>query len=116
MWQLRGGIMERKEILESTKFRNTCDKFGLNWVAFDIYDDVIVVPDDDKEIMFLFDENYNIISIHKLALNNANLSPSTIVKHYYELYSNVNDEMGIMLPYPFQKLSVKDIMDIADRI
>ena len=107
--------MERKEILHSDKFKDTCNLFGINWLDFNIVNNAIVVPNNNN-LLFIFDENYNIFGIYEPKFYNQNMSEEAIVKHYYDVYSNVDSSLNTVLPYPFQQLSIKDVMDIADRI
>ena len=107
--------MERTEIINSQNFRSICANYGLNWADFEIYGDTIVLFNDDKKLMFIFDENYNIVNIHEPRIF-TKFSVMVTATHYYNIYSSIDETIGTALPYPFQKLSIKDIMDIADRI
>ena len=106
--------MERKEVLHSDKFKEICNLFGLNWLNFNIVNNAILVSNNN--LLFIFDGNYNIFGIYEPKFYNENISEEAIVKHYYDIYSNVDSSLNTVLPYPFQHLSIKDIIDIADRI
>ena len=108
--------MMRNEVLNSEEFKQKCSIFGLNWLNFNVYDNTIILGDDNDSLFFIFDHNYNVIGIHKLGFHNSHISDKVIAENYYNTYSNIDSSLGAVLPYPFNKLSLKDVLDIGERI
>lgn len=105
--------MTRKELLNDMKFKNKCYTYGLDYEDFDIVDDVIILSSPKKNIKFLLDEHYNIINIYNL--NDTiykYFSSDEIIKDAKRRY----ETLIIRLPYPFQNYSIKQIVEIANRV
>ena len=104
--------MTKNELKYDSKFRSKCNCFGLNPEEAAECDGVIVVPSPKRDIYALFDTNYNIIDIVKIDSTN---SEKTVDKYMAE-YTDVNESDKYSFPYPFQKFSIKQIYDIANRV
>ena len=105
--------MTRKELLNDMKFKNKCYTYGLDYEDFDIVDDIIILSSPKKNIKFLLDEHYNIINIYNL--NDTiykYFSSDEIIKDAKRRY----ETLIIRLPYPFQNYSIKQIVEIANRV
>lgn len=105
-----------KNVLENDmNFRFKCQEIGLDWTNFNIYKDVIVVSSFKKGIYVLFDKYYNIIATHKENDSNMNLTKEHIAELYCE-YNTVNEKKERCFSYPFQKLSLRQIIELSNRI
>lgn len=108
--------MTREELMADGKFRNKCHQYGLDWEEFWILDDIIVVSSPKENTYVLFDEKYNVIGIcdnYKFKID------SEYTKKVFEgaksIYDNVSESIYLRLPYPFNKLSLKEIVELSNR-
>lgn len=103
--------MTKNEIMNDMNFRHQCGKYGLDWGRFEIYDDVILLNAHiapTKDLYVIFDKNYNTIGIEFLH--------STKGKQYLAWEKN-NEYCNITsFGYPFENFTLKQIVDIANRI
>lgn len=107
--------MDRKTIKTNLSFRKKCEAFGISLNDFAIYEDIIILKSPKKDIFVLLDENYNTIGIHKLENTIPKKSIEEYAIQYRELYSYVDDN-DFALTYPFQNFSIKQIVDLANRV
>lgn len=108
--------MDKEKIINDLNFRLVCRDFGVDWKNFEVYDDVIIIDSPKIGIYVLLDKNYNIIGVHKTELSTFNLSKSELCLGYSELYNTINEDARFRLCYPFQNFSLKQIVDISNRI
>lgn len=108
--------MEKEKIITDINFRLACREFGIDSKKFEVYNDVIIVESPKTGIYVLLDKNYNIIGVHKTELSTFNLSKAEIALRYSELYNTVNEDDRFKLCYPFQNFSLKQIVDISNRV
>ncbi len=101
--------MKKKELMEDMIFRSICCTYGLDWEDFDIFDDIIVLNSPKKNISVLIDNHYNIMGIYD---KNDDINKLERLKMIKESYENVYTK----LPYPFQDLSLKQIVELANRV
>lgn len=107
--------MKKSEIINDMKFRHTCSTYGFDWEKFEICNNVIIVSSYINQNLFLLlDENYNIIGIHKI--NNSKNVIEETAKKYNEYHNNEINTSKNKLPIPFQKYSMKQLLDLNDRI
>lgn len=106
--------MTKEQVMNDMNFRTKCGSYGLYWEDFNIIHDIIVVSAPKKGIYVLFDNNYNTIGIHRMDANDKSLEE--IVDGYSELYEYVDEDTGHNFPYPFKSLSLKQIVELADKI
>lgn len=105
--------MTRKDLINDIKFRNKCYVYGLDYEDFDIIDDIIILSSPNKNIKFLLDDHYNIIDIYSLNDFVYNHFP---IDEIIEYAKNQYENIFIRLPYPFQNFSIKQIVEIANRV
>ncbi len=105
--------MDKNVIRDDMAFRKKCVSYGIDWSDFNVYKDIIILNSPKKDIFVLLDDNYNTIGIHKLEYGK---SIEEYAKNYQNLYNYVDDNYGLDLPYPFQNFTIKQIVDIADRV
>lgn len=104
--------MEKQIIMNDMDFRFKCLEYGFDWSKFEIINDVIVLKSPAKNIYVFFDKNYNTIGIYSSLEDNKEWDIEDIVKLYGELYNDIEEKT----PYPFQNYSLKQIVDLANRI
>ncbi len=108
--------MTKIELINDMNFRKKCLDFGTYFEDFDIYNDVIILNTRKKDIFVLLDEHFNIIGIPKVEHYNASKTMQDYAISYKELYNRVNQEEGISFLYPFQNLSLMQIVELSKRI
>lgn len=108
--------MDKEIIINDINFRVACRNYGLYWENFEVYDDVIIINSPKVGIYVLLDKNYNIIGVHKVKPATMHFSKREIVRGYNELYSTPNEDDKFKLHYPFESYSLKQIVDISDRV
>ena len=108
--------MDKNTIRDNFAFRSKCVAYGLNWNNFEVYEDIIILNSPKKDIFVLLDNNYNTIGIHKLKQGNQTKSIEEYAIKYRDLYNYSGYNNGLDLPYPFQNFSLKQIVDLANRV
>ncbi len=108
--------MDKNTIRNDFAFRSKCVAYGLNWSEFRIYKDIIILNSPKKDIFVLFDDNYNTIGIHKFEYGNQMKSIEEYAVKYRDLYNYVDYHSELTLTYPFQNFSLKQIVDLANRV
>lgn len=108
--------MDKEIIINDINFRLACRNYGLDWDNFEIYEDVIIINSPKKSIYVLLDKNYNIIGVHKVKPATIHFSKREIARGYNELYSTLNEDDRFKLHYPFESFSLKQIVDISNRV
>lgn len=108
--------MDKEIIINDINFRLACRNYGLDWDNFEIYDDVIIINSPKTFIYVLLDKNYNIIGVHKVKPATIHFSKREIARGYNELYSTLNEDDRFKLHYPFESFSLKQIVDISNRV
>lgn len=111
--------MTKEELINNMSFRQKCGRYGLDWK-----EDIIGISKDAillnkaGNVVVLFDKNYNTISVE----SNVELSSIEEIDYYmarkYREYSSFTDDMpfGENFGYPFEKYTLKDVVDISNRI
>lgn len=107
--------MTRQAIVNKMRFRYNCRLYRLDWNNFEIYDDLILLNTSKENVFVLFDKNFNTIGIEKKP---SYISKEKFVKEKYFKYSNFTDSLpyGLNLGYPFEKYTLKNIVDLSNRI
>lgn len=105
--------MEKDIIMQNMKFRTKCSEYGIDWDNFEIVEDTIVLTNEKGNVCVLLDQNYNTIAIHKI---DYTLGLNDKIKSYQYQANHAGDNAGISFLYPFQNLSLVNIMDLGDRI
>lgn len=108
--------MTKKELENDTKF--IICKY-LNYGPdgdFEVYNDTIILNTPIKDIHVLLDKDYHTIGIHKVDPATMHLTMEEISELYANLYNLVDKTKGYCFSYPFQNLSLKEIIDISDRV
>ena len=108
--------MTKQELINDINFRRKCCEYGLDWMNFEIYGDVILLNTPSKWVYVLLDKNYNTIAVHKVEFHNMHLDKKEITNDYNEIYNLIDESMGCCLPFPFQNLSLKQIVNLSNRI
>lgn len=108
--------MTKQELINDMNFRRKCCEYGLDWMNFEIYGDVILLNTSNKYVYVLLDKNYNTIGIHKVEFANMHLTKQQITDGYNEIYNLIDESEGYCFPYPFQNLSLKQIVNLSNRI
>ena len=108
--------MTKKEIMADMNFRQSCTYYGLDWDDFEIYEDVIILNTPNEFVYVLLDKNYNTIAIHKVELDNLYLTKNELAKKYIEIYNSTYDYHGPYFQYPFEEFSLKQLVDLSNRI
>lgn len=107
--------MTKKELKNDMKFICKYLNYGL-YGDFEIYKDTIILNSPIKDIYVLFDKDYNTIGIHKVEPKTKHLTMEEISELYTNLYNLVDEKKNYCFSYPFQNFSLKEIIDISDRI
>lgn len=108
--------MDKEVIINDINFRVACRNYGLSCENFEVYDNVIIINSPKAGIYVLLDKNYNIIGVHKVDLATMYFSKYEIASGYNELYSTVDADDRFKLYYPFESFSLKQIVDISNRV
>ncbi len=101
-----------ENIKDDMRFKRKCGEYGLSWERFHIFGDVVAVPAPKENILVLFDENYNTIGIFNRNNDVRKASLDVILKSYKEVYESAHYK----LPFPFQDYSVKQLVELANRV
>ena len=110
-------VMNIKEkIINDMNFRSKCCQIGLDWEDAEIYGNVILVNSPNKYLYVIFDKYYNIIGVHKIKFATLHLNKEEIANGYYELYNTVYKDSNCCFSYPFQDFSLRQILEIANKI
>ena len=108
--------MKRQELINDMNFKKKCCEYGLDWMNFEIYGDIILVNTPDKWVYVLLDKNYNTIGVHRVKITNMHLEKNEITSGYNNIYNLIDQSEGYCFPYPFQNLSLKQIISLSNRI
>ena len=115
--------MTRLEIEKNMKFRQECSKYGLNWEYFNVVtcgnnDYVILLNMPNRNIYVLLDKNYNTIGVEPFNSHRDYNAIEKFARDKYNAYCNFTDKMpfGENFGYPFEKFTLKDIIDLANKI
>ena len=108
--------MDKNTIRDDLAFRSKCVAYGLDWSEFNIYKDIIILNSPKKDILVLLDDNYNTIGIHKIEYNNQMQDIEKYAIKYRDLYNYVDYNNELNLLYPFQNFSLRQIVDLANRV
>lgn len=108
--------MDKERLINDINFRVACRNYGLYCENFEVYDDVIIINSPKAGIYVLLDENYNIISVHKVKPSTMHFSKREIARGYNEFYSTLDEDDRFKLHYPFESFSLKQIVDISNRV
>ncbi len=104
-------VMTKEEVMNDMNFRRKCGEYALDWRNFEVYGDIIVLATPKNSVNVLFDKNYNTVGIYKKSVHNFQTPMEVMTVNYKEAFSSNN-----ILPFPFQNISLKQIMDLANRI
>ncbi len=99
--------MIRNSIKDDMNFRNRCWHFGLDSENFNIIGDMIVLNTSKNNIIVILDEHYNIVGVY-----DRKEDINKLVNDVKSSYENTNNK----LPFPFQNLSLKQIIELANRV
>ena len=105
--------MNKDNIIKDKYFRRACVSYNIDSQDFSIVENTIVLKSPKENIVVLLDENYNTIGIcDKNDVIVTGITTEKIVKAYRDLYESSDGR----LPEPFQDLSLKQLVDICDRV
>lgn len=115
--------MTSKEIINDIKFRQRCGAYGLDWSKFEFFyfpnkNYIISLTEPIGDIYVLFDKNYNTICIEKCDWINDYEDLKNFVKAKYDIHCNLPNifPFGKKFGYPFEELTLKQIIDLSNRI
>ena len=106
--------MIKNELKNDINFVQKCNKYGLDFDNFNIYENVIILNSPKKDIFVLLDENYNTIGI--LNMKGAVGMLEDYVLEYKEMFNSLNERNGLFFPYPFQDFTLREIVELSNRI
>ncbi len=105
--------MTDNDVINDINFRNKCSAYGLDWENFYIHDDMIILRTPKSNIRVILDKHYNTIDIYD---SNDEKKEKVVynirvncIKYLYETAHND-------LPYPFKNLSLKQMVELANRV
>lgn len=105
--------MIKIDLINDMNFRNKCCEYGLDWEKFDILDDIIVMTSPKDNLLVLMDEHYNTIGICN---KNDEIGKSVSLERRIKGYKMLYETSYSRLAYPFQGFSIKQIVDLANRV
>lgn len=108
--------MDKNKIIFDEKFVRRRREYGIHWEDCEIYDNTIIMNSPKNGVYVILDKNYNTIGIHKVEFATMHLTKEDIAKGYSELYDLVDKESGCYFSYPFENLSLKQIMELSNRV
>lgn len=106
--------MNKEEIMNDIKFRQVCNKFGLDWSDFEVFKNLIVLKTPVNNLYVFLDTNYNIVEIEKCTLELNDETCEQMSFNYENLIDFIQD--GDHIQYPFNEFTLKQINDIANRV
>lgn len=109
--------MTREQIVNDIRFRQRCAEYGLDWEKCEIYGDVILLNTPKLALYVLFDKNYNTIGVELCNFYKYSNKEDMVKSKFYE-YCNFTDVVmfGEKFGYPFEKFTLKQIIDLSNRI
>lgn len=108
--------MTKNELINDIDFRKACTAYGLDWQSFNVYENIIILNTPKKDVLVLLDEDYNTIGIPKIEHSSPARTIEEYAIEYKELYDYVGKEGKFIFPYPFQNFSLKQIVELANRV
>ena len=108
--------MNKDTIRDDIDFKRKCASYGLSNDNFNVYEDIIILNSSKNDIFVLLDDNYNTIGIHKLEYSSQIKNIEKCAIKYRNLYNYVDSNNWLNLPYPFKNFSLKQIVDLANRV
>ncbi len=112
-------VKEEKDIIKmmtSQEFRDVCHEYGVDWDSFYFTGDGIVLSPPKKDIFVFLDFDFNTIGISHVDEWQKNMNINQLSDIYNSLFDSISPENGVILPSPFQDLSLKQLMDLAKRV
>lgn len=108
--------MSREEIMKDKKYKEACSKYGINWENCEVYGEVIALNTPKVGLYILMDKNYNTFYIGKLNSNFESLE--NFIEEKYEIYCNFTDILpyGENFGYPFENFTLKNIINLSNRV
>lgn len=106
--------MTKNELINDPNFRHKCSKYGIYLENAEIYGDVILVNTPIKGLYVIFDKNYNTIGVER----NIHQDQKKFANNFYVRYSYYTDIVPFRenFDYPFTRYSLKDFIDLANRV
>lgn len=110
--------MTKNEIINDVYFKRECNKYGLDHQNCEIYDEAILLNTPLQDLYVIFDKNYNTIAVEKFNSTDSKESKIDFARRKVFEYSNFNDNVlcGERFGYPFENLTLKQIIDLSHRI
>ena len=112
--------MNKNRVINNKKFRDICNKIGLDWSNFEIYNDTIILPSSTNSIFntyILFDSNYNIIGIHTITAYNYNLPKEKIIDIYKTPYEKLKlGSKNQNMSNPLKNYTIKQIVELSHKV
>lgn len=108
--------MTKEKVLNDYNFRFRCSEYGIDDSDFELCNDVIILNTPKKGLYVLMNKKYDTIGIHETEFSNMHLTQREIAEGYMELHDMVDEKLGCILPYPFQNLSLRQIVELGSRI
>lgn len=108
--------MTKNELINDMNFRKACTAYGLDWQNFNVYENIIILNSPKKDVFVLLDDHYNTIGIPRIEYSSPARTIEEYAIGYKELYDYVDEEEKFIFPYPFQNLSLKQIIELANRV
>ena len=106
--------MTKNDLINDFNFRQKCGDYGLYWENAEIYGNVILINTPIEGLYVIFDKNYNTIGVEKNEYQDEN----QFINDFYKRYSEFTDLLpfGESFDYPFQNYTLKNFIDLANRI
>lgn len=102
--------MTRNELERDPRFKRICSKYDIYTTNATVFGDLILLNSVGKDIYILLDKDYNTLAIEKAYITNVNKFINSLYNEYKTYVDN------FYLPYPFDKLTFQQIVDISNRI
>lgn len=106
--------MTKNDLINDFNFRQKCGEYGLYWENAEIYGNVILINTPIEGLYVIFDKKYNTIGVEK----NEYQDEKQFINDFYKRYSEFTDLLpfGESFDYPFQNYTLKNFIDLANRI
>jgi hypothetical protein len=100
------------------KFREVCDKYGIEYNNYEVYDNVILLYTAIDGLYVLLDKNYNPIAVELWQSPSYLFDTEYFAKQMYERYTESTDVLpfGEIFDYPFGEYTLKNFIELSELV
>ena len=113
-------ILNEKEILatrDDSRFRDACSSYGIFPYDLLLCNDAAVLKSPREGFyIFLDRDSYSTMGIERIPASRTNVDLEQDSATYKSLFNITSEDMKMVLPYPFQEMTLKQLTDLTDRV